>query len=58
MARIGQGLAIDRFGDVFTWYYGDQISKEPFENDINPKANAEIAAEVVAFEKRVLQDLR
>ena len=55
---MGEQFKIERFGDVFSWYYGDQISKEPFEISINPKASREIAAEVEAFEKAVMKDLR
>ena len=58
LEKMGQDLNIERFGDVFSWYYGDQVSKEPFEISTSPKVNPDIASEIETFEKAVLKDLR
>ena len=47
-----------RFGDLYSWYYGDQCVRNSDDAAIGPKADSEISQEIIDFEKHFLKLLR
>ena len=47
-----------RFGDLYSWYYGDQFVRNVDDAAIGPKADSEISQEIIDFEKHFLKLLR
>ena len=53
-----ENFSISRFGDIFSWYYGNTFETNSNDISLEPKTNEEIKKEINELDKNVLKDLR
>ena len=56
--KLMNSFSIKRFGDLFSWYYGDHFMRSPEDIDRAPKASLQVIEEMLSLDRNVLREIR
>ena len=56
--KMIENFDIQRGGDLYSWFYNDEITRKPTDISFSPKLNQELMEEINTFEKEILKKLR